>query len=94
MKRNKILIISLLLFPIFIYLGMFFGDLGGVGGYDNIASRWLYEEVMFGETYSWLFAFSEFVSPIFLMFGLVTLVLAFFLTVYSLAKQLREKFRV
>ncbi len=28
-----------------LYVGMFFGDLGGVGGYDGIAPRWLYEKV-------------------------------------------------
>jgi len=26
----------------------FFGDLGGVGGYDGVAPKWLYDKIMFG----------------------------------------------
>lgn len=27
-------------------MGVFLGDLSGIGGYDGIAPRWLYEEVV------------------------------------------------
>lgn len=38
----SLFIISLILF----YVGVFLGDLGGIGGYDGIAPHWLYEEVV------------------------------------------------
>ena len=45
--KVKHLVITFISSLVMLYIGVFLGDLGGVGGYDGIAPRWLYEKVMF-----------------------------------------------
>jgi hypothetical protein len=52
------------------YLGLFFADLGGIGGYDGIAPRWLYEKSIY-EEFPFLFETSEIVSILFLAAGTI-----------------------
>lgn len=54
-----------------IYIGVFLGDLGGVGGYDGFASRWLYEKINFQPGNDLLFQLAEKVSVIALALGLM-----------------------
>ncbi|MBN0989885.1 hypothetical protein [Amphritea pacifica] len=43
--KVKHLVFILLASFIMLYIGAFLGDLGGVGGYDGIAPKWLYEKI-------------------------------------------------
>ncbi|MCV6623235.1 MAG: hypothetical protein OIF51_15950 [Cellvibrionaceae bacterium] len=45
--KTKHLVITLSSSLVMLYIGLFLGDLGGVGGYDGIAPGWLYEKVIF-----------------------------------------------
>ncbi|AJQ95661.1 hypothetical Protein YC6258_03625 [Gynuella sunshinyii YC6258] len=42
-----------------LYIGAFLGDLGGVGGYDGIAPKWLYEKINIQSGYEALFHLAE-----------------------------------
>lgn len=61
-------------------LGVFFGDLGGVGGYDGIAPRWLYEKSI-NEEISYLFEFSEVASIVLMATSIITFLVV--LVLYS-----------
>ena len=74
------------------YLGGFFGDLGGVGGYDGIAPRWLFEKAMNGE-YPYLFEASETASIVFLGVSVLLGIYMVGLYLYMLAVIIRRKLK-
>ncbi|WP_444942913.1 hypothetical protein ACJJIK_12380 [Microbulbifer sp. ZKSA006] len=72
---KKYIIGALSFFLFFTYLGMFFGDLGGVGGYDGVAPKWLYEKVMLDPSYEFIFNISVIGSISSLALALISLVM-------------------
>jgi len=65
-----------------ILAGGFFGDLGGVGGYDGIAPKWLYDKVMFSGSQSNLPDVFANLSIGFMILGILTLIITFIVYLY------------
>ena len=53
------------------YAGLFLGDLGGIGGYDGFAPKWLYENVNSQPGNELLFKVAEKGSIVSLCLGLI-----------------------
>ena len=73
-----------------IYAGVFFGDLGGIGGYDNFAPKWLYEKVMYSDNPLY-FKISENLSIFLMAVGIVMFFSSILLYIYVLIKKLYLK---
>ena len=77
---------------IILYLGVFFGDLGGIGGYDGFAPKWLYEKSIY-EGYPYLFEVSEVAGILFLGAGIVIGLLVLLLYLYMLGTIVHRKIK-
>ena len=73
------------------YLGMFLGDLGGVGGYDGIAPKWLFDKVNHQPGNETLFTVSEYGSIIFLSVGFLTFSIFIVLLIFSIFNRIKRR---
>jgi len=79
----SLFITSLLLF----YVGVFLGDLGGIGGYDGVAPRWLYEKVVLNPENEMYFDLAQSWSIYMMLASVIMLPLSLILAVVSTVKK-------